>query len=939
MHYLKYAIFLSILLVLAACGQVMQPKAGRDEALTILDAGQVAAADGTYPTITSIDFGNICQNTPASRTIRLYALTHGRTGKTPYTGADVWQNDQPLSVSSSVNAAGTNNGFAAPVPSNGQNSTVALPANWQLLPNNQRSADKANLEVHFNPGTTTGSRTGTITYALTGTNTANKPSQMTQNTVISVSANVIVCNQAPSNNPPVINIQQPLSFEGGTSGGWEFSMFSLIGTATDAEDGTPSVICSPAVGAVLPVGANSVSCTATDHGGLTTTASGTITVTDTTPPVISGVPTDITVPATSVNGASVSWTVPTAVDVVDGSIVVSCIPPSGSTFGVTTTAVTCEATDKAGNIASTSFTVTVEKVNQTIDFEKLGNKTYGDATFTVSATATSGLPVSFAASGECSVASGTVTITGAGSCTITASQAGDGQYNAAANVEQSFSIARAQSTTEVTVPSGAVYDGTKKTASAVTTGVGGEIIANPSVNYTPGDSDAPVNAGYYTANASFAGNTNYEPSSDSKNFNIAKANATIDVEGKTVTYDGNAHGASGTAKGVNDETLDGLDLGDSFTNAGTHTATWTFTDTTGNYNDATGTVEIVINKADQVISWNTPAAITYGAALGDAQLNATTSGDGVLTYSHTEGDVLDAGTHTLKVNADATNNYNAASKEVSLTVNKASTTTVVRCEAGPFTHNGSAHTPCTATVTGAGGLNEPVTVRYEDNTDAGTAKASASYTESANYLGSGHSETFVIDKATATISLSGLTHIFNGTPKSATATTNPTGLEGVTITYDGSTTAPTAAGSYAVVASLDNSNYEAQDATGTLVIVNRCATFQAPIKDRTRNVAKLGSVVPVKVILTDCNGQVITNESLFITLGSGTNGEELEGDSVLVESVSSADSGSQMRVSDGMYIYNFSTKNLSSGRDYTLRIRLGSTSGVVLVDTVLQPRK
>ncbi len=48
----------------------------------------------------------------------------------------------------------------------------------------------------------------------------------------------------------------------------------------------------------------------------------------------------------------------------------------------------------------------------------------GDPPFTVSATASSGLPVSFAASGNCTVNVALVTLTGAGSCTITASQAG-----------------------------------------------------------------------------------------------------------------------------------------------------------------------------------------------------------------------------------------------------------------------------------------------------------------------------------------------------------------------------------------------------------------------------------------------------------------------------------------------------------------------------------
>src|SRR5204863_10199138 len=93
-----------------------------------------------------------------------------------------------------------------------------------------------------------------------------------------------------------------------------------------------------------------------------------------------------------------------------------------------------------------SFSLTNSKANQTINFGAIANKTFGDPDFGVSATTTSGLPVAFGASGNCTVTSpspGTVHITGAGSCTITASQAGDANYNAAASVPQSFTINKA----------------------------------------------------------------------------------------------------------------------------------------------------------------------------------------------------------------------------------------------------------------------------------------------------------------------------------------------------------------------------------------------------------------------------------------------------------------------------------------------------------------
>jgi len=85
-------------------------------------------------------------------------------------------------------------------------------------------------------------------------------------------------------------------------------------------------------------------------------------------------------------------------------------------------------------------TFTIAKASQTIDFGPLPNRTFGvdDGDFTVSATATSGLPVSFAASGPCTVTGTTVDITGVGDCTITASQSGNADYLAAANVSRTF---------------------------------------------------------------------------------------------------------------------------------------------------------------------------------------------------------------------------------------------------------------------------------------------------------------------------------------------------------------------------------------------------------------------------------------------------------------------------------------------------------------------
>jgi len=125
---------------------------------------------------------------------------------------------------------------------------------------------------------------------------------------------------------------------------------------------------------------------------------------------------------------------------------------SGAAFTASSSAGTCSVRyDQAGNAnykpaPQVTETVAVSTANQTIAFAPLAGKTFGDPDFTVSATASSGLPVGFTATGNCTLSGTTVHITGAGSCTVTASQAGNSAYSAAPSVSQTFAIAKASQT-------------------------------------------------------------------------------------------------------------------------------------------------------------------------------------------------------------------------------------------------------------------------------------------------------------------------------------------------------------------------------------------------------------------------------------------------------------------------------------------------------------
>jgi lysophospholipase L1-like esterase len=104
--------------------------------------------------------------------------------------------------------------------------------------------------------------------------------------------------------------------------------------------------------------------------------------------------------------------------------------------------------------------------------------------------------------------------------------------------------------------------------------------------------------------------------------------------------------------------------------------------------------------------------------------------------------------------------------------------------------------------------------------NAGTHTLSTTFTpkDKSKYNIATATVTLIVSKASATLSLSNLSQSYDGSPKPVAVTSNPAGLSGITVTYNGSDTAPTPAGSYAVVASLHNENYQAANATGTLII-------------------------------------------------------------------------------------------------------------------------
>jgi hypothetical protein len=158
-----------------------------------------------------------------------------------------------------------------------------------------------------------------------------------------------------------------------------------------------------------------------------------------------------------------------------------------------------------------------------------------------------------------------------------------------------------------------------------------------------------------------------------------------------------------------------------------------------------GTTGITALPTTPTITWPTPAAITYGTALGAAQLNATSTVAGTYAYSPAAGIVLGAGPQTLTVTFTPTNtlDYNTATATVTLTVSQAvpaitwatpatiaystalSSTQLnaTSTAAGSFTYF-----PAASTVPGAGSQTLTVMFTPTDATDYTTSTATVTLT-------------------------------------------------------------------------------------------------------------------------------------------------------------------------------------------------------------------
>jgi hypothetical protein len=349
------------------------------------------------------------------------------------------------------------------------------------------------------------------------------------------------------------------------------------------------------------------------------------------------------------------------------------IDPDGCTFWYTQEYYETTGLNWQTRIGSFRFPA-CQKADQTITFGALAVKTFGDPDFAVSATASSGLPVTFSVSGNCTIAGAAVHLTGAGSCAVKASQAGDASFNPALDITRTFAIARGSQTITFGALATKAFGSPDFSVSA-TASSGLSVFFGASDNCTVSGSTVHLTGiGSCTLTASQPGDANYNAAADVlQTFAITKASQTITfgaLAGKTFGDPDFAISASASS---------GLTV--SFAASGSCTISAATVHLTGagsckvtasqvgnaTFNAAADASQSFgIAKASQTITFGRLTNKTFGApnfivrASASSGLAVSFAASGSCTVSGTTVHLTSAGTCTLTASQSGSANYRAA---------------------------------------------------------------------------------------------------------------------------------------------------------------------------------------------------------------------------------------------------------------------------------------
>jgi uncharacterized protein YjdB len=212
---------------------------------------------------------------------------------------------------------------------------------------------------------------------------------------------------------------------------------------------------------------------------------------------------------------------------------------SGNTVTILSVGTTTITASQAGNEAYGAATpvnrlLTVTKVPQQISFDALAAKTINSTPFDVTASSTSGLPVSFASSNPsvATISGNTITIVSAGTTTITASQAGNATYSAAESVDRVLIVEKlSQEITFEAIPQKFVNSSAFPLSASASSGLPVSFSSsNPSVATVSGNMVTIVASGTTTITATQAGNNTYQAKSIDRLLIVNKFPQTIFFE-------------------------------------------------------------------------------------------------------------------------------------------------------------------------------------------------------------------------------------------------------------------------------------------------------------------------------------------------------------------------------------------------------------------------
>ncbi len=530
--------------------------------------------------------------------------------------------------------------------------------------------------------------------------------------------------------------------------------------------------------------------------------------------------------------------------------------------GAGTSTITVTATDDNGLQISDSFEVIVNKFSQTITFNALTDVTYGDGDFSLSGSASSMLTVSYVSSDEtvATISGSTVTIVGAGTTTITASQDGDGTYLAAADVMQNLTVNQAALTLTADNRS-KMYGETNPTLTLTYSGFqnGDDETSLTTAPTATASADATSAVGTYTITAAGGVDDNYAFSYTDGTLTINQATLTATADDQSKTY-GDANPSltvsySGFQNGDDETSLTTEPTAATTAQATSAAGTYTITVSGGvadNYTFSYADGTLTVNQAtltatadDQSKTYggaNPSLTVSYsGFQNGDDETSLTTEPTAATTADATSA----AGTYTITAAGGVDDNYTFSYTDGTLTVNQATLTATADDQSKTY---GGANPSLTVSYSGFQNgddetslTTEPTAATTADATSAaGTYKITVSGGVADNYTFSYTDGILTVNQATLTVTADDQIKTYGDA--------NPT----LSITYSGFqngddetslTNAPTAStttdatsavGAYAITASggVDD-NYAFTYTDGTLTINQ--ATLSITADDQSKD--------------------------------------------------------------------------------------------------------